>query len=67
MCILLILGSAEHSTCESLSGKKSDILGLEYRIDNPLEFLGLYRTTNNACLRKEIPAKKVVFVYHAIN
>ncbi|XP_026808471.1 protein zer-1 homolog [Rhopalosiphum maidis] len=50
-------GTAEHSMCESLSGRKSDIPGLEYRVDNPLEFLGLYHTQHNACRRHDIPAK----------
>jgi hypothetical protein len=52
---------------ESLSGKKSDIPGLEYRVDNPLEFLGLYGTKHGACHRKNIPAKRVLFIYHIIN
>jgi len=55
------IGTAEHSICESLSGKKSDIPGLEYRVDNPLEFLGLYHTMHNACRRHDIPAKIVIF------
>jgi len=45
---------------ESLSGRKSDIPGLEYRVDNPLEFLGLYHTQHNACRRHDIPAKIVI-------
>lgn len=57
---LPILGTAEHSICESLSGKKSDISGLECRVDSPLEFLGLYHTMHNACRRHDIPAKIVL-------
>ncbi|VVC24130.1 Armadillo-type fold,Leucine-rich repeat domain, L domain-like,Armadillo-like helical [Cinara cedri] len=53
-------GIAEYSQLyESLSSKKSDILGLESRVDNPLEFLGLYHTTHNACKRHDIPAKSI--------
>ncbi|XP_050432826.1 protein zer-1 homolog [Adelges cooleyi] len=50
-------GTAEHPVGESLSGKQSDIPGLESRVDNPLEFLGLYHTMHNACRRHDIPAK----------
>jgi len=56
-------GTAEHSMCESLSGKKSDIPGLECRVDNPLEFLGLYHTMHNACRRHDIPAKIVPNIF----
>lgn len=61
------LGTAEHSMCESLSGKKSDIPGLECRVDNPLEFLGLYHTMHNACRRHDIPAKIVIFHNYVIS
>lgn len=61
------IGTAEHSFCESLSGKKSDIPGLEYRVDNPLEFLGLYHTMHNACRRHDIPAKIVIFLFNLLN
>jgi len=57
-----IIGTAEHSMLESLSGRKSDIPGLEYRVDNPLEFLGLYHTQHNACRRHDIPAKIVIYL-----
>jgi len=33
--------------------------GLQCRVDNPLEFLGLYRTKHNACQQQNIPAKIV--------
>lgn len=36
-----------------------DIPGLSSRIANPLNFLGLYGTTNNACWRHDIPALRV--------
>ncbi|VVC37615.1 Armadillo-type fold,Leucine-rich repeat domain, L domain-like,Armadillo-like helical [Cinara cedri] len=50
-------GTAENSPSQSSSDKKSDIPGLENRVDNPLEFLGLYNTMYNACRRHNIPAK----------
>ena len=41
-------------------GTLCDIPGLCRRIDNPLEFLGLYRTQNDeACRRRHIPAAVV--------
>lgn len=36
-----------------------DIPGLQSRVNNPLEFLGLYNTTHGACHRSHIPAKLV--------
>ena len=36
-----------------------DIPGLMSREANPLEFLGLYKTLHEACLRPHIPAKRV--------
>jgi Zyg-11 family protein len=65
--MLLNLGRLEHSMYESLSGNISDIPGLEHRVDNPLEFIGLFRTMHNACQRQNIPAKRVIFIYHVIN
>lgn len=59
---IIIIGTAEQSMCESLSGRKSDIPGLECRVDNPLEFLGLYHTQYNACRRHDIPAKIVIYL-----
>jgi Zyg-11 protein homolog len=35
---------------------RSDIPGLESRVDRKLNFLGLYDTTNSACRRHDIPA-----------
>jgi Zyg-11 family protein len=40
-------------------GRKCDIPGLTRRIDTPLEFLGLYRTKEDACRREHIPALRV--------
>lgn len=36
-----------------------DIPGLNSRVNNPLQFLGLYDTQHDACLRHDIPAKLV--------
>lgn len=38
-----------------------DIPGLSSRVKNPLQFLGLYETRHDACLRHDIPAKLVSF------
>lgn len=38
---------------------RCDIPGLVSRVDNPLEFLGLYGTHHGACKRHDIPAKVV--------
>lgn len=37
----------------------TDIPGLSSRVDNPFQFLGLYDTQHDACLRHDIPAKFV--------
>lgn len=37
----------------------SDIPGLSSRANNPLQFLGLYDTSHNACFRHDIPSKLV--------
>ena len=39
--------------------KPCDIPGLGSRVNRPLDFLGLYKTTHEACLRGRIPAEKV--------
>ena len=38
---------------------KCDIPGLVSRVDNPLEFLGLYKTEHEASMRAHIPAKEI--------
>ncbi|XP_033224674.1 protein zer-1 homolog [Belonocnema kinseyi] len=38
-------------------GQLSDIPGLASRVQNPLQFLGLYGTSYGACRRHDIPAK----------
>lgn len=49
--------------------KSSDIPGLVCRVNNPLEFLGLYNTAHSACRRYDIPAIRVIlnFVLLFIN
>lgn len=37
----------------------TDIPGLRSRVTNPLEFLGLYGTTHEACHRHHIPAIRI--------
>ena len=44
---------------ENVSRWECDVPGLACRVGNPLEFLGLYRTSHEACCRKQIPAKTV--------
>ncbi|XP_046664113.1 protein zer-1 homolog [Homalodisca vitripennis] len=41
------------------SGMVSDIPGLNSRVLNPLQFLGLYGTQHGACRRHDIPAKEI--------
>lgn len=41
-----------------------DIPGLISRVDNPLEFLGLYGTHHGACKRHDIPAKQVTILIY---
>lgn len=40
-----------------------DIPGLSSRAKNPLQFLGLYETQHDACLRHDIPAKLVSVLF----
>lgn len=53
-------GVAQVSTSGKV--KSSDIPGLMSRVNNPLQFLGLYNTTHSACRRFEIPALMVSVV-----
>lgn len=50
-------GTAEAGTTESMPG--CDIPGLNSRVHNYLQFLGLYETQYDACHRHDIPAKLV--------
>lgn len=51
---------------EGTSGnaKSSDIPGLMARVNDPLQFLGLYNTAHSACRRFEIPAVMVSWTSH---
>eukprot|EP00092_Neocalanus_flemingeri_P107396 GFUD01137841.1.p1 GENE.GFUD01137841.1~~GFUD01137841.1.p1 ORF type:complete len:763 (+),score=248.66 GFUD01137841.1:337-2625(+) len=46
----------ERTNTESV---QCDIAGLASRVDNPLEFLGLYKTHNEASGRQHIPARSI--------
>jgi len=46
-------------TQQRCDGGQNDIPGLASRIDNPLQFLGLYRTKEDASRREHIPALEV--------
>lgn len=69
----LVSGVAEHSPASKEQLKagyeahvaQTDIPGLVSRVNNPLEFLGLYGTQHGACHRHDIPARVVssVIVY----
>ncbi|CAH0547370.1 unnamed protein product [Brassicogethes aeneus] len=48
-------GVAEHSN----GSYASDIPGLSSRVTNPFQYLGLYETSHDACLRYDIPAKLI--------
>lgn len=52
-------GVAEVYVNETAGQHASDIPGLSSRVNNPLQFLGLYETQHDACLRHDIPAKLV--------
>ncbi|KAG0730508.1 Protein zer-1 [Chionoecetes opilio] len=49
----------ERSSTETRRPDLCDIPGLRCRINNPLEFLGLYNTLHDACHRNHIPAKVI--------
>lgn len=50
---------AGRGVAEKTNGCVSDIPGLSSRVKNPFQFLGLYETSHDACLRHDIPAKLV--------
>lgn len=56
-------GVAEHGSSFVTGNEKtlppSDIPGLNSRVLNPFEFLGLYGTQHSACRRHDIPAKLI--------
>ncbi|XP_067645920.1 protein zer-1 homolog isoform X1 [Eurosta solidaginis] len=47
------------ATKESNFKLRTDIPGLESRIQRPLQFLGLYHTAHSACKRHDIPAMEI--------
>lgn len=56
---------AGRGVAETTSECTSDIPGLSSRASNPLQYLGLYETSHNACFRHDIPAK-LVSIFHII-
>lgn len=50
---------AGRGVAETSNGCYSDIPGLSSRVNNPFQFLGLYETSHDACLRHDIPAKLI--------
>ncbi|KAJ8959490.1 hypothetical protein NQ318_022187 [Aromia moschata] len=50
---------AGRGVAENTNGYVSDIPGLSSRVNNPFQFLGLYETSHDACLRHDIPAKLI--------
>lgn len=50
---------AGRGVAETTNGHVSDIPGLTSRVNNPFQYLGLYETSHDACLRHDIPAKLV--------
>lgn len=63
-------GVAEHDQMDECQNKKdrdlspqsapmTDIPGLRNRVQNPLDFLGLFNTSHDACHRHHIPAKRI--------
>ncbi|CAG9864354.1 unnamed protein product [Phyllotreta striolata] len=50
---------AGRGVAETLNESVCDIPGLTSRANNPFQYLGLYETSHDACLRHDIPAKLV--------
>ncbi|KAJ3660871.1 hypothetical protein Zmor_005300 [Zophobas morio] len=51
---------AGRGVAETMSGPVcSDIPGLSSRMNTPFQYLGLYETSHDACLRHDIPAKLI--------
>ncbi|CAH1179540.1 unnamed protein product [Phaedon cochleariae] len=50
---------AGRGVAETMYGCVSDIPGLNSRVNNPFQYLGLYETSHDACLRHDIPAKLI--------
>lgn len=54
---------AGRGVAETLNGSVCDIPGLSSRANNPFQYLGLYETSHDACLRHDIPAKLVRTIF----
>ena len=54
-----LAGTGSYDDQQGHSVVTCDIPGLVSRVDQPLEFLGLYKTEHEASLRAHIPAKEV--------
>ncbi|XP_045784158.1 protein zer-1 homolog isoform X2 [Maniola jurtina] len=52
-------GAPDLTESAQVAQVRCDIPGLESRVNNPLEFLGLYGTHHGACQRHDIPAKVI--------
>lgn len=53
--------AAEHSSYSAFDNNElCHIPGLASRVDRPLQFLGLYGTNDEACKRRNIPARLVM-------
>lgn len=50
---------AGRGVAETINGSVCDIPGLSSRANNPFQYLGLYETSHDACLRHDIPAKLI--------
>lgn len=53
-------GIAQHAKGQTPNVRGSDIPGLISRVNNPLQFLGLYGAAHAACRRYDIPALTVI-------
>ena len=54
-----LAGTSSYETQQGQDVVKCDIPGLVSRVDKPLDFLGLYKTENEASLRAHIPAIEI--------
>lgn len=54
-----LAGTGKYDDSTGADIVRCDIPGLVSRVDNPLDFLGLYKTEHEASLRAHIPAKEI--------
>ncbi|XP_077302367.1 protein zer-1 homolog [Arctopsyche grandis] len=54
-----LAGTGGAAACDKRDSVQCDIPGLASRVNNPLNFLGLYGTAHAACCRHDIPAIKI--------